>query len=197
VLRQLIDTEPWRLPSFAIRVPLPRVDFAELAERASSFFISAVIFVGVSAAIIGLVALLLPFLLLVVLMFVFIGLPYAPFEGNICGQIFAVVFGKAATLMIFYYFVNWTCPGTLVFKDDGSLFGPGEGENCATCLWTIITWGNCSFQSSPGQVNCNPIRKEWAKDSTNYCSRHLVKPDARVKYTDQKWPGCRRVTHSL
>ncbi|KAI0838873.1 hypothetical protein F5Y06DRAFT_34172 [Hypoxylon sp. FL0890] len=34
-------------------------------------------------------------------------------------------------------------------------------------------------------VKCNRVIKEWGRDSTNYCSRHLVKPDARVKYTDQ------------
>lgn len=34
-------------------------------------------------------------------------------------------------------------------------------------------------------VKCHPIIKRWVKDSTNYCSRHLVKPDAPVKYTDQ------------
>ncbi|KAH7227615.1 hypothetical protein BKA60DRAFT_123967 [Fusarium oxysporum] len=33
-------------------------------------------------------------------------------------------------------------------------------------------------------TRCHPIIKEWAKDSSNYCSRHLVKPDAPVKYTD-------------
>ncbi|KAK4131536.1 hypothetical protein BT67DRAFT_387747 [Trichocladium antarcticum] len=30
-------------------------------------------------------------------------------------------------------------------------------------------------------VQCDPVRKEWARDSANYCSRHLVKPDAPVK----------------
>jgi hypothetical protein len=34
-------------------------------------------------------------------------------------------------------------------------------------------------------VKCSPVTKEWGKDSTNYCSRHLVKPSAAVKYTDQ------------
>ncbi|KAK0639005.1 hypothetical protein B0T16DRAFT_311300, partial [Cercophora newfieldiana] len=34
-------------------------------------------------------------------------------------------------------------------------------------------------------VKYSAVRKEWGKDSTNYCSRHLVKPDAPVKYTDQ------------
>ncbi|KAL2173547.1 uncharacterized protein P884DRAFT_264901 [Thermothelomyces heterothallicus CBS 202.75] len=33
-------------------------------------------------------------------------------------------------------------------------------------------------------VKCDPVRKEWARDSANYCSRHLVKPDAPVKYMD-------------
>ena len=33
-------------------------------------------------------------------------------------------------------------------------------------------------------AKCQPIRKEWRKDSTNYCSKHLVKPDAPVKYYD-------------
>ncbi|KAH6622598.1 hypothetical protein F5144DRAFT_497455 [Chaetomium tenue] len=26
---------------------------------------------------------------------------------------------------------------------------------------------------------CHPAIKEWAPDSANYCSRHLVKPDAQ------------------
>lgn len=34
-------------------------------------------------------------------------------------------------------------------------------------------------------VKCHPIRKVFGKNSNNYCSRHLVKPDAEVKYTDQ------------
>ena len=34
-------------------------------------------------------------------------------------------------------------------------------------------------------VKCHPITKELGRNSTNYCSRHLVKPDAAVKYTDQ------------
>ncbi|PVH77532.1 hypothetical protein DL98DRAFT_517273 [Cadophora sp. DSE1049] len=34
-------------------------------------------------------------------------------------------------------------------------------------------------------VRCDPITEVWGKDSTNYCSRHLVKPDAPVKYTGQ------------
>lgn len=39
---------------------------------------------------------------------------------------------------------------------------------------------------APGNnVKCNPVTKAWGKDSTNYCSRHLVKPDAKVKYMDQ------------
>jgi hypothetical protein len=34
-------------------------------------------------------------------------------------------------------------------------------------------------------VKCHPVTREWGKDSTNYCSKHLVKPDAPVKYTNQ------------
>lgn len=34
-------------------------------------------------------------------------------------------------------------------------------------------------------VRCRITNKQWGKDSENYCSRHLVKPDAQVKYTDQ------------
>ncbi|EGY20906.1 uncharacterized protein VDAG_02430 [Verticillium dahliae VdLs.17] len=34
-------------------------------------------------------------------------------------------------------------------------------------------------------VKCHPVNKTWGKDSTHYCSRHMVKPDAPVKYTDQ------------
>ncbi|KAI1501448.1 hypothetical protein F5X99DRAFT_382525 [Biscogniauxia marginata] len=34
-------------------------------------------------------------------------------------------------------------------------------------------------------VRCNPITEAWDKDSTNYCSKHLVKPDAPVIYTDR------------
>jgi hypothetical protein len=33
-------------------------------------------------------------------------------------------------------------------------------------------------------VRCHPITKEWGKDSANYCSKHLVKADAPVKYKD-------------
>ncbi len=44
--------------------------------------------------------------------------------------------------------------------------------------------------------------KEWDKTSTNYCSRHLVKPSAPVKYTnkdgeivdEQRKPGLRTVS---
>lgn len=31
----------------------------------------------------------------------------------------------------------------------------------------------------------SPIKKEWGKISAKCCSRHLVKPDVPVKYTDQ------------
>lgn len=31
-------------------------------------------------------------------------------------------------------------------------------------------------------VRCQPFRKEWGKDSANYCRGHLVKPDAPKKY---------------
>ncbi|KAF2209730.1 hypothetical protein CERZMDRAFT_100137 [Cercospora zeae-maydis SCOH1-5] len=34
-------------------------------------------------------------------------------------------------------------------------------------------------------AKCPPVQKEWGKDSTNYCPRHLVKPDSPVKYLDQ------------
>lgn len=34
-------------------------------------------------------------------------------------------------------------------------------------------------------VKFRPVTKQWGKNSTNYRSRHLVKPDAPVKYTDQ------------
>lgn len=34
-------------------------------------------------------------------------------------------------------------------------------------------------------VKCHPATKKWRKVWTNYCSRHLVKPDAPVKYTDR------------
>jgi len=34
-------------------------------------------------------------------------------------------------------------------------------------------------------AKCHPIIKVWGKDSTYYCSRHLVKPDAPVKYTNE------------
>lgn len=34
-------------------------------------------------------------------------------------------------------------------------------------------------------VKCHPVNKECGKDSTHHCSRHLVKPDAPVKYKDQ------------
>ena len=34
-------------------------------------------------------------------------------------------------------------------------------------------------------VRCHPIRKVFGKNSENYRSRHLVKPDAQVKYTDE------------
>ncbi|KAF2651897.1 hypothetical protein K491DRAFT_696042, partial [Lophiostoma macrostomum CBS 122681] len=29
-------------------------------------------------------------------------------------------------------------------------------------------------------VKCHPVTEEWGKDSTNYCSQHLVKPDTPV-----------------
>ena len=35
-------------------------------------------------------------------------------------------------------------------------------------------------------VKCKPVTKELGKDTTNYCSKHLVKLDAPVKYYDQK-----------
>ncbi|KAF2789272.1 hypothetical protein K505DRAFT_253705, partial [Melanomma pulvis-pyrius CBS 109.77] len=34
-------------------------------------------------------------------------------------------------------------------------------------------------------VKCQPILKRFGKDSTNYCSKHLVNPTAAVKYYDQ------------
>jgi hypothetical protein len=34
-------------------------------------------------------------------------------------------------------------------------------------------------------VRCHPVLKRPRKDSTIYCPRHLVKPDAPVKYYDQ------------
>ncbi|KAF1359208.1 hypothetical protein EJ07DRAFT_120739 [Lizonia empirigonia] len=34
-------------------------------------------------------------------------------------------------------------------------------------------------------VKCQPVEKRFGKDSANYCSKHLVKPDAPVKYYDQ------------
>ena len=34
-------------------------------------------------------------------------------------------------------------------------------------------------------VKCHPVQKEHGKTATNYCSRHLVKPDAPTKYPDQ------------
>jgi len=34
-------------------------------------------------------------------------------------------------------------------------------------------------------VKCNPVTTIRGKDSTNYCSKHLVKPDAPVKYMNQ------------
>lgn len=34
-------------------------------------------------------------------------------------------------------------------------------------------------------VKCHPVRKVFGKNSNNYCSRHLVKPDAEVKFMDQ------------
>ncbi|KAH7032109.1 hypothetical protein B0J12DRAFT_306308 [Macrophomina phaseolina] len=34
-------------------------------------------------------------------------------------------------------------------------------------------------------VKCDPVEEAWGKDSLNYCPRHLVKPDAPVKYYDQ------------
>lgn len=33
-------------------------------------------------------------------------------------------------------------------------------------------------------VRCNRVVRECGKDSTNSCLTHLVKPEARVKYTD-------------
>lgn len=33
-------------------------------------------------------------------------------------------------------------------------------------------------------VKCHPVLKDFGKDSTNYCPRHLVKPDAPIKYYD-------------
>ena len=35
-------------------------------------------------------------------------------------------------------------------------------------------------------VRCNPVRKEWGKDSANYCRVHLVKPDAPKKYYNEE-----------
>jgi len=47
-------------------------------------------------------------------------------------------------------------------------------------------WSLSSAQSAKETTsNANPIIKEWGKDSTNYCFRHLFKPDAPVKCTDQ------------
>jgi hypothetical protein len=37
-------------------------------------------------------------------------------------------------------------------------------------------------------VKCSRSSWELGKTSTNYCSKHLVKPDAAVKYTDQNGP---------
>ena len=34
-------------------------------------------------------------------------------------------------------------------------------------------------------VKCDPAQKRQGKESTNYCPRHLVKPNPPVKYTDQ------------
>jgi len=41
------------------------------------------------------------------------------------------------------------------------------------------------MRRAPGnQCQMRSGRKEWARDSANYCSRHLVDPDAPVKYMD-------------
>jgi hypothetical protein len=34
-------------------------------------------------------------------------------------------------------------------------------------------------------VKGHPVTRAWGKDSTNYCSRHPIKPYAPVKYMDQ------------
>ena len=35
-------------------------------------------------------------------------------------------------------------------------------------------------------VKCNPITKVWGKDASNYCSGHLVKPDAPAAFMSKK-----------
>lgn len=52
-------------------------------------------------------------------------------------------------------------------------------------------------------VRCHPVTKSlfftksFGKSSGNYCSRHLVKPDAEVKYTDQMGANRGRIIHGM
>jgi hypothetical protein len=52
-------------------------------------------------------------------------------------------------------------------------------EYTGGCKETYFTQCPERFGSN---VKCSPVLKEWGMDSNNYCSRHLVKPDAAVKH---------------
>lgn len=60
VLGDLIDVESWRLPSFAIRVPLPKIDFLEKAKYVLSGFLWVVTPVLWGIVILGLLVIILP-----------------------------------------------------------------------------------------------------------------------------------------
>ena len=136
LLGELIDTETWKLPSFSTRLPLPEIGVMTLIMQ-------IMLFVAAVAFLIGLAVVSAPIIGLMLILTMTMGGLYLLSGFTKFGAIVAVVAGKVLGLIAYYYFVEWTCPGSI--KLGKGPRGPGEDQFCEVCCcwWIILSWWSC------------------------------------------------------